>query len=531
MTIFGEPLRGPATTRDWLILAAILAVVFVTMRIAAGVPAAILTTGAAGLGYVVDLRFFLPMAVVLVAVLAAAFGPRPRLRPGLKQTAREGSLVGAGLLLYEFGRASFIGEPATAHANAVRVMNLERHLGLAFEPALQRLGLERELVLRFINGVYSWGYLSFVVGALLWLFVTDDTSYRYFRTSLGVSAGLAVVTIALFPVAPPRLVPTSGQIDSHGLLGHGHSFVNQFAAVPSLHVGWTALAGFMLWHSLRGPLGWFLGLVPVTLMTITVIVTGNHYWFDGLVGIVLSLIPAVILIRGGVGRRARDFTDRDRRLAQIGSSAVKTIVASPWTLFSMVGLGSLLLYLLVREAVDPGFTNYWGYMVFQIAITIAIVLILSVVFAPEGGLSWYTHLVVTATTWFDTLGTAGHMYDRYDVYDKITHFAGGVAITAVAANIFSALTIRGVLEWSLMRRLVTAVALSVAIGGIWEIYEYFGDVFFSTGRHAGSLDTIYDLISDTIGSLVSAVLIWRLEPVRTTHPERAAARANRALRG
>ncbi|HKG24501.1 MAG TPA: hypothetical protein VKB09_02585, partial [Thermomicrobiales bacterium] len=220
-----------------------------------------------------------------------------------------------------------------------------------------------------------------------------------------------------------------------------------------------------------------------------------------------------------------------RRIVSGARAVGRTVTDSPWLLFSLIGLGWLLFYLLLREAVDPGFTNYWGYMVFQIVITIAVVLTLSVVFAPEGGLPWYTHLVVTATTWFDTLGTAGHMYDRYDVYDKITHFAGGVAITAAAASVFYALMIRGVLSWSLARRLLTAVAISVAVGGIWEFYEYFGDVLFSTGRHAGRLDTLYDLISDTTGSLVIVILIWQLEPLRTAQMRHAAARQNRPLRG
>jgi hypothetical protein len=84
-----------------------------------------------------------------------------------------------------------------------------------------------------------------------------------------------------------------------------------------------------------------------------------------------------------------------------------------WTIFSAVGLAGLLLYLLIRQAIQPGFTDYWGFMVVQIAVMLVFVVAMSSVFAREGGLSWYTHLVVTGNTWADTLGTAGHLYERH----------------------------------------------------------------------------------------------------------------------
>jgi hypothetical protein len=61
-----------------------------------------------------------------------------------------------------------------------------------------------------------------------------------------------------------------------------------------------------------------------------------------------------------------------------------------------------------------------------------------------------------------------------------------------------------------------ASAASVGLGAIWEFYEVFGDAIFDTGRHAGSLDTIYDLISDAGGALLTVVLLSRLEPSRTS---------------
>lgn len=184
-------------------------------------------------------------------------------------------------------------------------------------------------------------------------------------------------------------------------------------------------------------------------------------------------------------------------------------------LLPTAGLGALLGYLLIREAIEPGFTDYWGFMIAQIAATLVLMLALSVWLAPQGGLSWYTHFVVAANTWADTLGTAGHLYERHSSYDKVTHFFAGVAITAAAADILRALDERDVLRRMLPSRLLLAIGLTLVINIGWEVYEYVGDVVFHSERHRGALDTSYDLFSDLTGALASVVAIWILRPEPT----------------
>jgi Predicted membrane protein (DUF2238) len=184
--------------------------------------------------------------------------------------------------------------------------------------------------------------------------------------------------------------------------------------------------------------------------------------------------------------------------------------SAAWTIFSAVGLIGLLLYLLIRQATEPGFTDYWGFMVGQIGGTLVVVVALSVLFRREGGLSWYTHLVVTGNTWADTLGTAGHLYERHVTYDKLTHFLAGVALTAAAADVLRAMNKRGWIRLVFTRQLALAVALALLANIAWELYEYVGDVVFHSERHRGALDTAYDFISDLSGALVSALIIWIL---------------------
>jgi hypothetical protein len=164
--------------------------------------------------------------------------------------------------------------------------------------------------------------------------------------------------------------------------------------------------------------------------------------------------------------------------------------------------------MIVRQFVDPGFTNYWGYMVAQIALSIVLILIVSVKFAPEGGLSTVTHGIIVVTTYADTLGTAGHMYDRFVAYDKVTHFLGTAALASAAGDVLLALRARGALDWRPVSIMTAAIAIAVLAAVGWEIYEYYGDRLFGTGRHAGAEDTIYDIISDAAGAFVAAAMLY-----------------------
>ena len=508
MTLFGRDAHFPAGFTEWSELIAILAIIAVTMRLASGWSTALLGAAAGMAGYLYDHHLYLPAAIAAAGVIALALGVRAGRAPAGLRAAKEAVLLSGGFLLYEWGRTLFIGSFERADANAQRIMDLEQRLGLAIEGSIQQWVVRHDVLVERLNWIYSYAFIAFVLGTLFHLYVSNEPVYRVYRTSLGVAALLALITIALLPTAPPRLALESGLVSTHELAGRSHGFVNPYAALPSLHVGWVALAGFMLARATRGPARWFWAIVPATVMTFTVVATGHHFWLDGAVGAAYGLAPAVLLLRA---RR----TAPTRAAAPAAASVPvrlripALIPASNKTRFSLLSLGSLLAYLLVRQAVDPGFTDYWGYMVGQIALTILIVTWIDEEFFAQGGLSWFTHLVVVINTWADSLGTAAHMYERYVSYDKITHFLGGVMLTAAAADIMFAVQRRRGIEVQPMRVLTWAIGISVGLGAAWEFYEYYGDILFDTGRHAGAVDTWYDLISDSVGSVVSAALLWR----------------------
>jgi len=97
----------------------------------------------------------------------------------------------------------------------------------------------------------------------------------------------------LYPCAPPRLLPASyGFVDTLKEIS-GIDFYtnvkriyppNPYAAIPSMHVGYTFIVGFILWRVLNRKFSFVFLLYPLT-MWFTTIATGNHYIVDGLFGI------------------------------------------------------------------------------------------------------------------------------------------------------------------------------------------------------------------------------------------------------
>lgn len=206
-------------------------------------------------------------------------------------------------------RAVAIAEEGRAFANARQVIDAEGALGLAHEGVVQRALEPAEPVLSLY---YMLGFAPLVIGALLWLAWRRRDLYRSLRTALLSSIALAGVVHLLYPVAPPRLVGGLGIADWVGLSG-GHdtgSFAgirfNPYAAMPSMHVGWSLLVGVMAWSALPGR--WrVLGLVHPAMMAVAVTATGNHYLLDAVGGVAAALAGLAVARLLG---RERGVVDR-----------------------------------------------------------------------------------------------------------------------------------------------------------------------------------------------------------------------------
>jgi PAP2 superfamily protein len=187
-----------------------------------------------------------------------------------------------------------------AQHNAERVIRVERFVHGFHEAWVQHLFYpSAKWFLEFWNVFYGSAHFIVTVVALVWLFRRDPSRYPLWRNTLAFTTGVALIGFAFFPLMPPRLLPAHYHfVDTLQKVGGLWSFdsgtmqklSNQYAAMPSLHFGWSSWCAFVLYPMVkRRWLKPIVALYPfITLFAI--VVTANHYWLDAVGGAVaLSL--------------------------------------------------------------------------------------------------------------------------------------------------------------------------------------------------------------------------------------------------
>lgn len=197
--------------------------------------------------------------------------------------------------------------PEAALRNAYRLIDLERALFIYHEPTIQRWFLDWTWFLKAWNVFYATFHFIVTGGVLLYLFLrADELRYRRWRNTLAITTGLALVGFALFPLMPPRLLPDCGPfggcvtapfVDTMARYGGLWSFrdgpmqaiSNQYAAMPSLHIGWSlwCISPFLRWGAWRRNA--LLALYPLATL-FAIVVTGNHFVLDAAGGALVLLL-------------------------------------------------------------------------------------------------------------------------------------------------------------------------------------------------------------------------------------------------
>ena len=146
-----------------------------------------------------------------------------------------------------------------------------------------------------MNWVYFWGHMPLVILLAVWLYIWHRRAYRLTRNAFLASGAIAVVIYGLYPVAPPRLIPFAGFIDTMAAFDRvgynaqeAEAWVNEYAAVPSLHFGWSMLLGVVVAVVGKHPLAWAFGAIWPAAMFFSVVLTGNHFIVDAVAGAVVS---------------------------------------------------------------------------------------------------------------------------------------------------------------------------------------------------------------------------------------------------
>lgn len=240
---------------------------------------------------------------------ARSRAPRPFTLAAL--VVLEALIVGALFVLYNIGRLAIDGQERAARSNAELVRDVQDLLHLPSEADLQGALIGLPDVLVAANQYYVTLHFPVMIVFLVWGFLARPRAeYVWARSLLVVMTFLGLALHVAFPLAPPRMFPEWGFVDTmqrwgpSAYEGASAAVANQFAAMPSLHIGWAILIAFVLLRTGPRPLAVVAVLHAVTTVLV-VVVTANHWWLDGIVAAMLLGLAAWLLPRPGTSLLAR----------------------------------------------------------------------------------------------------------------------------------------------------------------------------------------------------------------------------------
>jgi PAP2 superfamily len=242
-------------------------------------------------------------AGLAVATLALRAPGKPKLTSAAVFT-RETALVLGLFALWQYAGSFAVMGPGGALGRARWIWRFERAVHLPSEAAIQHVFLHHPLIIQFFNLYYDSLHFPVLIACIVWLFVRHRDLYGRWRTTLVAFTGICLL-VQLIPVAPPRMLPGAGLVDT-AVLYHQSVYAttagfdpDQLSAMPSVHVGWALLVAVAIITTLRSRWRWLAMLYPC-MTTLAVIVTANHFWLDG---IVAAAILALVLLAQAIARR------------------------------------------------------------------------------------------------------------------------------------------------------------------------------------------------------------------------------------
>ncbi len=242
---------------------------------------------------------------------------------------KEALIIAVFYALYSWTRNQFgsnaiaaDGVPEQAFTNAERVIRIEQWLHTYHEPTIQEWFLPYRAFIQFWNVYYGTAHFFVTLGVFILLYVKRADVFPMWRNSIVAMSTLALIGFAFFPLMPPRLLdepcPVNdpneyggaclhpfeefGYVDTLAEYGGPWSFdsetvaslSNQYAAMPSLHIGWATWCALAVWPLLRRRWAKVAVFLYPAATLFAIVVTANHYWIDGVGGIVVFGLGTLI---------------------------------------------------------------------------------------------------------------------------------------------------------------------------------------------------------------------------------------------
>jgi hypothetical protein len=221
-------------------------------------------------------------------------GPLVRLRrPRRPRLWFEILLIAVSYWTYSLIRNAVPEQKGKALRNATWIWSVEHHLGVAVERSVNHAVNSVTWLIIGMNYYYATLHFVITIGVLVWLYRWHPGRYAAARLVLFATTGVALLGYYLFPLAPPRLMRGGHFVDTvmvHHTWGSMASgdlkhMSNQYAAMPSMHIGWSLWCGLTVFALASVPWVRVLGLLYPAATLLVIVSTANHFWLDAVGGV------------------------------------------------------------------------------------------------------------------------------------------------------------------------------------------------------------------------------------------------------
>ncbi|MCC2277173.1 MULTISPECIES: phosphatase PAP2 family protein [Streptomyces] len=203
-------------------------------------------------------------------------------------------LIAVSYWTYSLVRNAVPEQRSAAERNADWIWQTEQTLHIAVEHTVNRAVNSVTWLVVGMNYYYATLHFILTIGVLVWLYRWHPGRYAAARLALFATTGVALLGYYLYPLAPPRLMSDLGFVDTvvvhhtWGSMASGNlaDMSNQYAAMPSMHIGWSTWCGLTI-ATLARPL-WVrvLGVLYPVMTLVVIVSTANHFWLDAVGGLV-----------------------------------------------------------------------------------------------------------------------------------------------------------------------------------------------------------------------------------------------------
>ena len=186
--------------------------------------------------------------------------------------------------------------------NGRRLLSVESWLHIKIEPAMNHLLSQHRGWELLVSWYYQLMFLSATLVVLLWIYWRHQDAYRPARNALIGINTVGLLVFWVLPVAPPRLIPGAGFVDSTVVTDVADKATtvspDLYAAMPSLHIAWATWVALQVLFITTNRTARVLGVAHAVITSVAVMATANHYLLDVVAGYVLAVAVVWCCRRG-----------------------------------------------------------------------------------------------------------------------------------------------------------------------------------------------------------------------------------------